>query len=355
MNNYFPSNQCSFPPFSTSKKIVQLFPQTHQPYQESSPPQTKDNFENIFPQQEVDFVNDIQYLYSLQQLYHIDLLPNIKRIFNQVFEEVSVIQRNFEESEVTIEQASTEVFKIDYKKEEISSIEIKNEDIKKEDINNVKICILDQDQPSLESRIEQMLWFLLKNYNEDTFDEIQLQRQIYESDQNFNDLLELFDELIARYSSTVKLRESLSRFVIKKAISTIQSSYKNDNKVSSKEAVLCLCKRYSLERVEELNEEENGNNDYQENDEKINDILVPYKKKSSKKVNKNFIQKIFASEEFYQDFLKFFEKFDQILEIERMEKSRKFVKFLCKCVEKNDLSLIQKFQAIGHGLLDPKI
>jgi len=63
-------------------------------------------------------------------------------------------------------------------------------------------------------------------------------------------------------------------------------------------------------------------------------------------VNGCFISEIFSSEIFYQDYLNYLEKFDEIMKIDNWKKVEKLVDFLMNCAKENTMHKLKNFKRL---------
>ena len=153
----------------------------------------------------------------------------------------------------------------------------------------------------------------------------------------------LFDALIVKYSSGAKGREDMIRFILRKAFSYMKKSIKKQNKTSAKASATLLCQRYFSFDSNQIP----GKTLRATNEEEISSYLLPYKKNSINKTpNASFISEIFASRAFYDDYAEFLTKFDYILEADNQSKNEKFIEFLVKCVQRNEVHKIKSYKRI---------
>jgi len=339
MNYNFPSNQNPLhfllPSFSQHLPML-ILPNTSQ----STPNYLQlslqnQNIGNILHYQQALCLHRIRTLQEFCQFTQYHPLKGVKKLSKALElpnKEISSIQWT-EETTPKIEETSTEMESEE--NERVSSI--KSEE-------NIE-CIVETGKPySIEDRVEQMLSFFLRNFSETKLEEFKKQRRKYEYDESFKDLLDVFDVLVKKYTSASKCREDMIRFIMRKAITTTRDLYKEEHKVLAKEALLALCEKYFPEKYKKLIEELGNSEEAQE---KIVQLIFPYKRESvNRTANSRYVQEIFSSDEFYQDFLKFYERFDDIMKRECEEKSKKFIHLICKCVKENNFNSIQKFKRL---------
>ena len=185
----------------------------------------------------------------------------------------------------------------------------------------------------LKPQIEKIVDYLLQELGNATKVEIEEQRAQY-STQPF--LLQLFDELVAKYHHASKCKEEMSRYVMRTALKFIRDAIKDEQKITAKAATVILCQRYF--NTGKINPQE---------EKAMLSYLLPYKEGSRNRTpNSQFVSEIFASEEFYHDFYEYFENFDEIFEIENQKKKKKLIAFLQNCIRNDTMERIQKFKRL---------
>jgi len=337
MNENFPSNQNPphffFPSFSPYHPMfIPLNPSQSIPNYFQFSLQVH-NTRNILHYQQtwkLHCIRALQKLSYLNQYNPQQYRKELSGVFKLPIKEVSSTQW-INETTPKIEENSTEMESENYK----------NISFQKRKVASNEFFVKSENFDSVKDKIEQMLSFFLRNFNENSLGGFKQQRKKYEDDENFKDLVEVFDALVKKYTSASKCREDMIRFIMRKAVTTIRDLYREEHQVLAKDALVVLCEKYFPEKYKEL-KEELGNSE--EAQEKIVQLIFPYKRESvNRTANSRYVQEIFSSDEFYQDFLNFYEKFDDIIECERKIKSEKFIQFICDCVKENKLYKIQKF------------
>ena len=192
---------------------------------------------------------------------------------------------------------------------------------------------------NLREQIEEMVSFFLKEFGKASSSKMKTQRNTYSHSKI---LLDVFDALASKYSSSGKCKEDMTRFVLRKAISYLRNLQRDKNGYSCKTASLTLCKKYFANKLNDIAEKIDF-----ENEEDMLNFLLPYKKNSrNKTANTCFAIEIFASEAFYQDYEVFLEKFDEIFEQENEKKSKKLVDFLLECIKQKKISGVKTFKRL---------
>jgi len=292
-----------------------------------------------------------QFQYKMQMLYY-------AQNFRQ-----NLAQNNFSMDPPKIEESystgASEHYDLDTVKTEASSCKIEaNEPLfeffpKKEEAKDSCQML------TLKGQIVNMLKFALKEFGKGNSERIQAQRNVYLSNPI---LLNLFDNLIDKYSSAAKCREDMVRFVLRKAISSLRDSLRAKQNITSKAASIALCKKYFKADTFEQTKKEFGVDD----EEDLLNFRLPYKKNSrNKTANSKFMTEIFSSTAFYKDYLEYLNNFENILQHDNKKKFDKFVEFLEDCVNRNAVHEVKKYkrlpwldqwlettQVIAHELLD---
>jgi len=199
----------------------------------------------------------------------------------------------------------------------------------------------DQSSDPLRANVIQMLLFFLNEFgknNQETM--ITQQKAKYNND---NALLSLFNALVERYIFASKCREDMIRFVLRKALSYLRDDLKNKFNLTSKTASLAFCQKYFKNKFDEMIKCKVDIDD----EKNVLNFLLPYKKNSrNRTANNRFITEIFASDIFYDDYLKYLDSFDEIMNTDNQKKVKKFIDFLVDCVEENAIHKVKKFKRL---------
>lgn len=191
----------------------------------------------------------------------------------------------------------------------------------------------------LRRHIQRMLVFFLNESGKLSQERIQINKPNYAPTPI---LAALYDKLAERYASSSKCREDMVRFVLRKALSSLRNSIRDQYNLSSKAASMTMCQRYFKLESAELAKAVD-----MEDEEQILNFLLPYKKNSrNKTVNNSFISEIFSSQAFYEDYTRYLNAFDHILEEDNNMKINRFVEFLLECVKNNTLQRIKTYKRL---------
>ena len=208
--------------------------------------------------------------------------------------------------------------------------------VKTETIENIKSLPNDPDI-CLEAQIKYMVQFFVNSFGKVTEIDVQAERKRFGHDQN---LIKVFDALVAKYTSTTKTREEMIKWVVRRALKSCKQIIRKGEKISPKRVVKNLCEKYFKNPADEVKKEE---------EEEINQAysLLPFRKNSKNKtMNASFITEIFASEEFRRDYQAFLAGFDEITDKDTVKKSSKFTSYLIECVKKDSIKNIAKYKRV---------
>ena len=195
------------------------------------------------------------------------------------------------------------------------------------------------DKPSLRMQIEEILQFFLRNFGKLSNEEMNFRRNLKASVSFRN----LFDALAQKFDSAKKSREDMIRFILRKVITSIRDTLRDQQKLTARAATIALCKKYFGARFDELIKTK----PQLENDEELLSFLLPYKKNSrNRTANTCFIMEVFTSSKFHEDYELFLGNLKEILFKENKKKINKFIDFLINCVETNQFNKIQYFKRL---------
>jgi len=283
--------------------------------------QQQQQLENLLMNQERFLQNQIQNIRLLEQILNINRLNSYNKSIDS---EMTVPFFSHHKDSYGIKEG----FDSGFSEDSISEIN--------KDIFEVK-----EEAPTsnLRDQIEEMVTFFLKEFGKASSSKMRTQRNTYSHSKI---LLEVFDALASKYSSSGKCKEDMTRFVLRKAVSYLRNLQRDKNGYSCKVASLALCKKYFANRLNDIAESANL-----ESEEDVLNFLLPYKKNSrNKTANTCFITEIFASEAFYQDYGLFLENFDEIFERENQKKFKKFVDFILECMKQKKTGGIKTFKRL---------
>ncbi len=228
----------------------------------------------------------------------------------------------------------------DFKKTLLSAEENNSFQNNEEVSSPLKMGVQEKKDEVLRAKIIMMVKFFIENSGKKANQEIQANKTLYASSTPI--LSELFDKLTERYASTSKCREDMVRFALRKALSFLRESLKEQYNLSSKAASMLMCQRYFKLESSELSESVDL-----EDEEKMLNFLLPYKKNSrNKTANGRFITEIFSSEVFRQDYVKYLSKFEEIFQEDNQIKIQRFADYLMTCVKTERLDKIRNYKRL---------
>ena len=185
-------------------------------------------------------------------------------------------------------------------------------------------------------QLEKMIYELLDKIGRVDRKEIEKLRQKYASS---GKLLPIFDSIVAKYLPVKKHREDVIRYIIRKALKFLKSDIIKKDKVYGKRAYAILCKKYFSFSSEDLEKAGVDTKDEKE----LTEVLLPYRKSSKNRtMNTSFTAEIFSSREFCEDYAKFLEVFDNVLDEDNNKKVQKLIVLAEECMTKNCADKIRK-------------
>jgi len=213
--------------------------------------------------------------------------------------------------------------------------------VKQEDSTSSSIMEKPMNQQCLKFRVKRMLTYLLENFGKVKESDLNNEKARY-ADEPI--LVELFDALVKRYSSTFKTKDEILKYITRKAFTTIRSNYKQDSNPKRNGMMSnALCKRYfrvSSDEVEKLGIDINHRESFLQ-------VLFPYRKNCKNKARyKDLIERLASSQEFYEDYCTFVHEFMNIMESEKDKKANLFVPFLLDCVRKGNVEEVANYKRI---------
>jgi len=94
---------------------------------------------------------------------------------------------------------------------------------------------------TLKNQIRAIIQFILGNYGRISEEQMNQEKIKY---QDNADLLAIFNGLLTKYSSTIKTKEEMIKYILRKAFKFIKKGLKKELQADSKEVSSVLCKRY---------------------------------------------------------------------------------------------------------------
>lgn len=189
----------------------------------------------------------------------------------------------------------------------------------------------------LEAQVSQILDFFIENFG------IIEDQELYKEKMNYSQnpkLIKLFDTLQAKYSTSTKTKEELTKWIIRRTLKT--------GKQTEKEIHHLNIKRVLFENSKE-SQEVSFKLDYES--ESIHsqwiESVLPFKKNSkNKSMNSHFLAEIFGSDKFRRDYVIFLRNFDLVMEEDTIEKKKRFINFIIECMKQNTFEKILKYRRV---------
>jgi len=193
----------------------------------------------------------------------------------------------------------------------------------------------------LRKKLEKMIRSIMSHVNADNQAELTKGRELYMTEPI---MLQIYDTLCMRYSTSKRCKEDIIRYILRKVFKILRVKIVTEHKVPNKKASTLLCQKYFRSRFNELQdagitaEDEDG----------LLEFFMPYKKNSKNRtMNSSFIDDIFSSPEFCQEYKSFLaNQFERFLLADNNRKIKKLVDLLVICVEKKDVAKLIKFSRL---------
>ncbi len=183
------------------------------------------------------------------------------------------------------------------------------------------------DKKGLKAQVKEILNFVLENFGRVSESNFEKEKQKYSYD---SDLVMVFDMLTAKYSSTIKTKEEMVKYTLRRAFKFIKNTLKKNCNSNNKVVSKTICNKYF--HVSEQDMATIGT------EEETLKVLLPFRKHSKNKtMNTTFIGEIFASEEFCRDYQVYLEHFEGILEADNKNKIERFASFIEDCIRKRKI------------------
>jgi len=189
---------------------------------------------------------------------------------------------------------------------------------------------------SLNDQVQEIVHFVLDNFgriNESNFDE---EKAKYSHNK---DLMLVFEILVSKYSSTIKTKEEMVKYTLRRAFKYVKNNIRKQTNSTSKGVSKALCKRYFNASQDDISKIGN--------EEEFLRFVLPFRKNSKNKtMNTNFISEVFSSEDFCRDYDLYLKSFDRVLEDDNKSKIRKFTNFIEECVRQGKIQDIKTYKRI---------
>jgi hypothetical protein len=201
---------------------------------------------------------------------------------------------------------------------------------------NIHQTVQSLQKKSLKAQIKDIIHYVLDNFgrvNEDQFDEEKIR---YSFDK---DLVMVFELLSSKYASTIKTKEEMVKYTLRRAFKFIKSNLKKEMNANTKCVCKTLCSKYFGASQDEISKIGN--------EEDFLKCVLPFRKNSKNKtMNTSFISEIFSSEEFYKDYENYLQSFDNILEVDNKNKIDRMANYIEECIKKKKIRDIRNYKRI---------
>jgi hypothetical protein len=195
-------------------------------------------------------------------------------------------------------------------------------------------------EKNFRAQIRDVLDFVISTVGKISEEELEKAKRKLSSDKK---LTQIFEALVTKYSSSVKTKENIVKYVLRKTFKTMKENLMKEKNMDSKIACGAFVEKYFPESREDLKEK--GVNT--EDDEELFNALMPFKKNSKNKtMNNNFLVEIFTSDNFKNDYDLFLAGLDDSMFADNYQKIERFTVYIEDCVDKNAYKDIGKFKRL---------
>lgn len=156
-------------------------------------------------------------------------------------------------------------------------------------------------------------------------------------------LHEVFSLLVNKYMSIVKTKEEMIKCIIRRAFKSMKNQIKKKYNIDAKAACKIICEKYFGISKEDFEKKALNPDD----EEELLDDLLPFRKNSKNRtMNNSFLNQIFSSDEFKNDFETFISDLDDMLRSENERKSSKLVSQIEQLVKKKKITDLNNMKRI---------
>mmetsp|Transcript_5750 Transcript_5750/g.4940 ORF Transcript_5750/g.4940 Transcript_5750/m.4940 type:complete len:268 (-) Transcript_5750:1224-2027(-) len=190
------------------------------------------------------------------------------------------------------------------------------------------------------SQIHDILVYVLDNTGKISESELENYKSLLQND---SELCQILDLLVNKYSSSIKTKEEMVKYIIRRAFKFIKNKIKKEKNLDSKTACKEICDLYFNVNREDL-EKQGVNCD--DEDEFFN-ALLPFRKNSKNRtMNNDFLADLFSSEAFRNDYDAFLNHLDETLVQDNKRKIEKYVEYIEKLTKKNRTKDLEQYKRI---------
>jgi len=154
-------------------------------------------------------------------------------------------------------------------------------------------------------------------------------------------LSSLFDCLVTRYNTSLKTKEEMIKYTLRKALRSLRLKVAKGKESDPKEGMKILIQRYFGSTLKD----KQGSEDLSE--DQLIEKFLPFKKESRiKTMNTSFVAELFESSEFTKDYNEFLKTFKSIIVADNNRKIEKFIRFLEECYTNQSIEKLKTFKRI---------
>jgi hypothetical protein len=279
-------------------------------------------------------LNNLLLTWKLQQTVQNELFKSEMRqlleVKNSLLEKLQ--QQSEASGQLPIQRPTQILTKIQSQDENSPNPSLKVENSKE----NIPQTVQPVQKKSLKAQIKDIIHFVLDNFgriNEDQFNEEKV-RYNYDKD-----LMMVFELLASKYASTIKTKEEMVKYTLRRAFKFVKSNLKKEMNANTKCVCKTLCSKYfgaSQDEISKVGSEED-----------FLKCVLPFRKNSkNKKMNTSFISEMFSSEEFCRDYENYLQSFDNILEADNKSKIDRMANYIEECIKKKKIRDIKNYKRI---------
>jgi len=189
---------------------------------------------------------------------------------------------------------------------------------------------------ALKAQVRDIVDFVLDNFGRVSESHFEEEKAKYADNK---DLQMVFDLLTSKYASTIKTKEEMVKYTLRRAFKYIKNTLKKETNASTKRVSQTICNKYFKTSPDEISKVAN--------EEDLLKVVLPFRKNSKNKtMNTNFINEVFSSEDFCRDYEKYLKSFDGILEADNKGKIERLVTYIEDCLKKNKIKDIKNYKRI---------
>mmetsp|Transcript_23921 Transcript_23921/g.27783 ORF Transcript_23921/g.27783 Transcript_23921/m.27783 type:complete len:357 (-) Transcript_23921:217-1287(-) len=193
-------------------------------------------------------------------------------------------------------------------------------------------------QTNSKKDIRPLVHYLIKNLgtpNGKDFSELQAK---YKNDTLLSSLIDILSK---RYTTTLKTKEEMVKYTLRKALRWVRAKFSKGTEADPKGGMKIVVKKF-------FGEELKGQDGFENlDDDEIVDKFLPFKKESKiKTMNTTFVGELFKSREFTKEYNEFLKSFKSTMTTENDRKVDKFINFLEGCYTSGSFDKLKNYKRI---------